>query len=36
MTEIEEAVELQTVAGHADVTQTTLMEAEVTAIAEEP
>ena len=33
MTEIEEAVELQTVAGHADVTQTTLMEAEVTAVA---
>ena len=32
VTEIEEAVELQTVAGHADVTQTTLMEAEVTAI----
>ena len=32
MTEIEEAVELQTVAGHADVTQTALMEAEVTAI----
>ena len=33
VTEIEEAVELQTVAGHADVTQTALMEAEVTAIA---
>ena len=33
VTEIEEAVELQTVAGHADVTQTTLMEAEVTAVA---
>ena len=32
VTEIEEAVELQTVAGHADVTQTALMEAEVTAI----
>ena len=32
VTEIEEPVELQTVAGHADVTQTTLMEAEVTAI----
>ena len=31
--EIEEAVELQTVAGHADVTQTTVMEAEVTEIA---
>ena len=30
--EIEEAVELQTVAGHADVTQTTVMEAEVTEI----
>ena len=33
VTEIEEAVELQTVAGHADVTQTALMEAEVTAVA---
>ena len=33
VTEIEEAVELQTVAGHADVTQTALMEAEVTAIS---
>ena len=32
VTEIEEPVELQTVAGHADVTQTALMEAEVTAI----
>ena len=32
VTEIEEAVELQTVAGHTDVTQTALMEAEVTAI----
>ena len=32
VTQIEEAVELQTVAGHADVTQTALMEAEVTAI----
>ena len=32
VTEIEEAIELQTVAGHADVTQTALMEAEVTAI----
>ena len=32
VTEIEEPVELQTVAGHADVNQTALMEAEVTAI----
>ena len=32
VTEIEEAVELQTVAGHADTTETTVMEAEVTAI----
>ena len=33
VTDIEEAVELQTVAGHADVTQTAVMEAEVTEIA---
>ena len=33
VTEIEEAVELQTVAGHADVTQTTVMLAEVVEIA---
>ena len=33
VTEIEEAVELQTVAGHADVTQTTVMQAEVVEIA---
>ena len=32
VTEIEETVDLQTVAGHADVTQTTVMEAEVMAI----
>ena len=33
VTEIEEPVELQTVAGHADVTETTVMLAEVTAVA---
>ena len=33
VTDIKEAVELQTVAGHADVTQTAVMEAEVTEIA---
>ena len=33
VTEIEETVELQTVAGHADVTETAVMPAEVTAIA---
>ena len=33
VTEIEEPVDLQTVAGHADTTETTVMKAEVTAIA---
>ena len=33
VTEIEEPIDLQTVAGHADTTETTVMEAEVTAIA---
>ena len=33
VTKIEESVELQAVAGHADVTETAVMEAEVTAIA---
>ena len=33
VTEIEEPVELQTVAGHADTTETTVMKADVTAVA---
>ena len=33
VTEIKEPIDLQTVAGHADTTETTVMEAEVTAIA---